>query len=522
VFDRHGDETLTAPDFKAWLEQNADWLKPYALFCHLKQLFGTAEHWQWGLLANPTEETLARLTGDGAPHHRQLLFTYWLQYHLHCQLTAAAKHATAKKVVLKGDIPIGVDKRSVDTWMEPHLFRMDKSTGAPPDYFDPNGQNWGFPTYDWDAMAKDDYGWWRRRLSHMAQYFSAYRIDHVLGFFRIWEIPGDCTTGRLGYFRPSVPLSKAELESRGLWDIQRLTEPYVRWHLLNELFGKQAPEVAARFFEEPTPGCFRFRAQYASEAQISKITVRPDSPRWLLDETERVRTGLMRLRQNVVLVPDPESPGAYHPRFALMSTSSFKELPPQWRDALAWLHDDYLFQRQDELWRESALRKLPALMGATRMLVCGEDLGFVPECVEPVMQELGLIGLRIQRMSTEKGAEFNNPANYPFLTVASPSCHDVSPMRLWYEEDPQRRDRFFYGMLQADGTPPEKCTPDIMRIVVQQHLSCPSVWAIFPIQVGCQRSTRNLTFKFLEQSCQPLDVGCVLIGVGGEGKFFRP
>eukprot|EP00878_Enallax_costatus_P044169 GHUV01052473.1.p1 GENE.GHUV01052473.1~~GHUV01052473.1.p1 ORF type:complete len:139 (-),score=14.52 GHUV01052473.1:50-466(-) len=71
-----------------------------------------------------------------------------------------SEYAASKRVVLKGDLPIGVDKRSVDTWMEPHLFRMDKSTGSPPDFFDPNGQNWGFPTYNWEAMAEDDYLWW--------------------------------------------------------------------------------------------------------------------------------------------------------------------------------------------------------------------------------------------------------------------------------------------------------------------------------------------------------------------------
>jgi 4-alpha-glucanotransferase len=116
------------------------------------------------------------------------------------------------------------------------------------------------------------------------------------------------------------------------------------------------------------------------------------------------------------------------------------------------------------------------------MLVCGEDLGFVPACVPPVMHELGLIGLRIQRMASEPGAEFNNPANYPYLSVASPSCHDVTPVRAWYEEDAQRRDRFYYSMLLAPGDPPEACTPEVVRIIVQQHLSCPSVWTVFPMQ----------------------------------------
>lgn len=163
------------------------------------------------------------------------------------QLLEAAEYARKNRVVLKGDLPIGVDRSSVDTWVYPNLFRMNTSTGAPPDYFDKNGQNWGFPTYNWEEMSKDNYAWWRARLSQvshllskflstlstpsvltlysmlwtisflklsflfcsqMAKYFTAYRIDHILGFFRIWELPEHAMTGLVGKFRPSIPLSQ--------------------------------------------------------------------------------------------------------------------------------------------------------------------------------------------------------------------------------------------------------------------------------------------------------------------------
>jgi len=482
IFDLYGAETLESPEFKEWLADNREWVRPYAAFIFLKDLFQSAEHWQWGLMSKPTPQLLDHVLDPAAEQFPKIQFSYWLQYHLHKQLQQASQHAVSKRVVLKGDLPIGVDKRSVDTWLEPRLFRMDKSTGAPPDYFDPNGQNWGFPTYNWEEMAKDNYKWWQRRLQHLSQYFQAYRIDHVLGFFRIWEVPGDCVTGLLGYFRPSIPLRRQELESRGLWDVERLVQPYIRQHHLNDLFGGMADEVAAKYLWEYSPGCFRFREQYASERQISEIKVREGSPDWLVEETLKTRAGLLKLRHNVVLLKNPEDKDSYFPRFALNSTTSFKELEQSWQEALQWLHDDYYFGRQEDLWRNAALTKLPVLMNSTDMLVCGEDLGFVPTCVPPIMQELGLLGLRIQRMPSEAGKEFNNPANYPYLTVASPSCHDVPPMRAWYEEDSERRDRFFYTMLGGCSTPPEKCTPDVMRIVVQQHLACPSVWAVFPVQ----------------------------------------
>ena len=86
---------------------------------------------------------------------------------MNCQLSEAANYARKQGVILKGDLPIGVDRSSVDTWVYPNLFRMNTSTGAPPDYFDKNGQNWGFPTYNWEEMSKDNYAWWRARLTQV-------------------------------------------------------------------------------------------------------------------------------------------------------------------------------------------------------------------------------------------------------------------------------------------------------------------------------------------------------------------
>ncbi|GBF89315.1 4-alpha-glucanotransferase [Raphidocelis subcapitata] len=485
IFDAAGHKALDTPAFKEWFEASRSWLVPYAAFCFLRDLFGTAEHWRWGAMAAPTEELLQRITGPGQEWHPRIRCCYWVQWHLHRQLKEVSEYAASRRVALKGDLPIGVDKRSVDTWMQPRLFRMSKSTGAPPDVFDPNGQNWGFPTYDWEAMAEDGYAWWRSRLTHMAQYFHAYRIDHILGFCRIWEVPGDCATGLLGHFRPSNPITRRELESRGVRSFERLTQPYIRQPHLSKLFGPElAAEVAARYMvEDPAaPGSFHFRPQYESERAISEIAAREGSPDWLVAEVEATRRGLLALRQNVCLLRDEEDADAFYPRFNLMGSTSYRDLDPSQRAVLAQLHEEYFFRRQDDLWRAHALRTLPVLLGATNMLVCGEDLGFVPACLPPVMQELGLIGLRIQRMATQPGTEFNNPAGYPYLAVASPSCHDVAPLRAWYEEDADRRERFYYSMLGGAGPPPAECDPDIAKLVVSQHCNSPSALCILPVQ----------------------------------------
>lgn len=308
IFNATGQQTLQNPEFESFAKANEEWLQPYAIFCFLKEFFGTAEYWRWGAFSNPTKEALRKLAEPDREWHATVQYHMYLQYHLHRQLAAASAYAGASGVALKGDLPIGVDKRSVDTWLAPRQFRMDASTGAPPDYFDANGQNWGFPTYNWEEMEADGYSWWRRRLAHMEQYFHAYRIDHILGFFRIWELPSDTKLGLLGRFRPSVPLYRHELESRGIWDFDRLCEPYITPALLDRTFGALASEIADRYFVEGSGRRLKFRDQYASEKALDKLRARAGLPEELVNEMEVTRKGLLALRQNVVLLRDPDDP----------------------------------------------------------------------------------------------------------------------------------------------------------------------------------------------------------------------
>ena len=447
---------LRSKPFKAFLSENGGWLKPYATFRALAELFGTAQHWRWGdLSSDNAERTVQRLSQPGSEVYDTVAFHYYVQFHLDKQLRLCADRATRRGVVLKGDLPIGVDKASVDTWMYPDLFRMNTSTGAPPDAFDRNGQNWGFPTYNWDVMSKDGYAWWRARMTHLERYFSAMRIDHVLGFFRIWELPGHAKLGKMGRFRPSVPIRRHELDERGLWFVDRLCDPHVTGALLRTVFGDREGEAAGRFLEETgaheatadggVTAVFRFKPEYATEEGLmhsDAFKTREGSPDWLVAETAAMKAGLLELQHNVCLLRDPEDADAFYPRIEMEKTTSFAALEEWARHALSWLSDDYFNRRQDNLWRENARRTLPALTGCTGQLVCGEDLGMVPPCVPPVLEELGILGLRIQRMPRAEDGEFGKPERYPYETVCSPSCHDTTTTRAWYEEDKDRRARF--------------------------------------------------------------------------------
>eukprot|EP00899_Mesostigma_viride_P026609 jgi/Mesvir1/7132/Mv09233-RA.3 len=483
VYDIDKTEVLGSVEFQRFYEENMGWLRPYACFCFLKNLFGTAEHWKWGLFSRVNNELLDRLCRKDTDYYDSIAFRYFLQFHLHKQLLAASAHARSKRVVLKGDLPIGVDRASVDTWMFPKLFRMHMSTGAPPDYFDAKGQNWGFPTYNWEEMAHDNYAWWRSRLSQMAKYFTAYRIDHILGFFRIWEIPAHGVTGLLGHFRPSVPLTTHELESHGLWDLDRLTKPYVRTHLLKEYFGDEWRDIALHYFNEVSPDTFELRPEVSTEKDIcAHLKLRDGSPEWLVKETLHTKNCLLKLIQNVLLLRDLDDPKYLYPRIDIMKNESFEELDEQSKETLNNLYHDYFFKRQDDCWRTNALKTLPVLMRSTDMLVCGEDLGMIPECVPPVLKDLCLLGLRIQRMPNTHLQEFGIPEEYEYMTVCAPSCHDTTTTRAWYEDDPERAQRFYTTVLGLDGPAPTRCEPRIVHAIIDQHLRSPSCWAIFPMQ----------------------------------------
>ncbi|CDP16326.1 unnamed protein product [Coffea canephora] len=482
VFALEKDMILNSSSFQNFFAENKDWIKPYAAFCFLRDFFETSERSQWGCYAQFSEAKLEKLVSKDSLHYEIICFHYYIQFHLHIQLSEAAEYARTKGVILKGDLPIGVDRNSVDTWVYPNLFRMNTSTGAPPDYFDKNGQNWGFPTYNWEEMSKDNYAWWRARLLQMAKYFTAYRIDHILGFFRIWELPDHAMTGLCGKFRPSIPLSQEELEKEGIWDFDRLTRPCIRRELLENKFGASWAFVASIFMKESQKDVYEFKEDCNTEKKIASKLKSCLEKSMMLESEEKLRLQLFDLLRDIVLIRDPEDPRKFYPRFSMEDTSNFRELDEHSKNTLRRLYNDYYFHRQESLWRQNAMKTLPVLLNSSDMLACGEDLGLIPSCVHPVMQELGLIGLRIQRMPSEPGLEFGIPSQYPYMTVCAPSCHDCSTLRAWWEEDEGRRLRFFQTFLGSNNSPPDQCIPEIAYFIIQQHVEAPSMWSIFPVQ----------------------------------------
>jgi 4-alpha-glucanotransferase len=481
LYDSLRDDGFESKEYQAFFENNKHWLSPYAAFCYLRdQNDGTSYFEQWKSNGTYDPRDVQKLSDPRSKTYNEIAFYYFLQYHLHLQLKEAADYAHKKGVVLKGDIPIGIHRYGCDAWVEPELYQMCMQAGAPPDDFAVKGQNWGFPTYNWKRMQEDGFAWWRKRFEQMSNYFDAFRIDHILGFFRIWSIPMQAIDGIMGYFVPAIPVTVAEFGEKGIWfDYYRYCKPYITDDSLNKLFGVYAQRVRNEFVVPNEFGRYELEMGTSTQRQVENYFAGADDT----DETRTIKQGLFDIISNVILFEEGNSEGdKFHFRFGMDSTVSFQQLEWNTQQKLKDLYVDYFFRRQDDFWRKEAMHKLPYLKNATNMLICGEDLGMVPHCVPEVMEQLGILSLEIQRMPKVTTKEFFHPNDAPYLSVVTPSTHDMSTIRGWWEEDRSRTQRFFNNILEQQGGAPYFCEAWVNRAIVLQHLYCPAMWSIFQLQ----------------------------------------
>ena len=399
VFAQEWTKVQRTADYKQFFELNQEWLVPYAAFCYYRDLYGTAEFGKW-----PAGATVENSQKSSFKDKKALQFWFFVQFSLDRQMRAAHAYARAHRVILKGDIPIGISRDGVEAWVEPRYFNLNGQAGAPPDPFSADGQNWGFPTYNWDEMLKDGCQWWVRRFRKMAQYFDAYRIDHVLGFFRIWEIPVPEKSGLMGQFSPALGMSREEIEGYGV---------------------------------EFQDGLF------------------------LVDHKRTDR---------------------WHPRIAVQFQDAYKQLSEEQKFCFNRLYNDYFYRRNNQFWYQEAMKKLPRLTQATRMLVCAEDLGMVPDCVPWVMNELRILSLEIQSMPKDSNVRFGHLSQYPYRSVCTISTHDMPTLRQWWDEDEKRTQDYFNTMLYRGGDAPHPLPGWLAKDIVSRQLTCPSKLCLLSLQ----------------------------------------
>ncbi len=480
LYELTARDCFKTDDYRSFFDENKHWLVPYAGFCYMRDKNGTSDFQQWPSNGIYDTRDVEKLSTPGSKAAVEIGLHYFIQFHLHLQLKEAADYAHKKGVVLKGDIPIGIYRYGCDAWVEPELYNMCLQAGAPPDDFAVKGQNWGFPTYNWKKMQDDGFAWWRNRFEQMSNYFDAFRIDHILGFFRIWSIPMHAVEGIMGYFVPAIPVHSVEFGEKGIWfDYYRYCKPFINDNVINDVFGEFADRVRREFVLANEFGGYELEMGMATQRQIQDYFASLDDT----DENKRIKQGLFDLVSNVILFEEENSEGEkFHFRFGMDNTSSFRNLEWNTQQKLRDLYIDYFFRRQDDFWKKEAMHKLPYLKSATNMLICGEDLGMVPHCVPDVMKQLGILSLEIQRMPKETSKEFFHPNDAPYLSVVTPSTHDMSTIRGWWEEDHNRTQRFYNTILGQQGGAPYFCEAWVNRAIVLQHLYCPAMWSIFQLQ----------------------------------------
>ena len=408
LFAQEGAKVRRTKAYKEFVEQNKEWLEPYAQFCVNRDKGGTETFW------------------------------HFIQFFLDQQMHSAHEHARQQRVILKGDIPIGVNRDGADVLAEPRYFNLNGQAGAPPDAFSEDGQNWGFPTYNWDEMMKDGCQWWVRRFGKMAQYFDAYRIDHVLGFFRIWEIPMPEKSGLYGQFQPSLPMTREEIEAYG---VPFHEEFFLKDHKVGRL----------------------------GDSSFSGLGKLPSNHFSLNDQTTSP------LNHQTI--------NAWHPRINATKLPEFQTLFNDEERQRFWnLYNDYFYRRNNHFWYQEAMKKLPRLTQATRMLCCAEDLGMVPDCVPWVMNELRILSLEIQSMPKDPAVEFGHLSRNPYRSVCTISTHDMATLRQWWDEDWERTQKYYNTMLYRSDAAPHPLPGWLAKDIVSRHLTSPSMLCLLSLQ----------------------------------------
>lgn len=478
IFNQEGGKMMKTAEYKAFFQDTELWLVPYAQYSYLRDKNGTADFNQWPDHQVWDEAERKALADPKTAAYKNVAFFYFVQFVLDRQMQEAHEHAKAKGVILKGDIPIGVNRNGCDVWMEPKYFNLNGQAGAPPDDFSANGQNWGFPTYNWFEMLKDGCQWWNRRFKNMARYFDAYRIDHVLGFFRIWEIPVHSVHGLLGQFAPALAMSREEIESYGLhFQEDRFTRPFITDWVLDRMFHERAGEVKEKYLDRLDDERYQMKPEVDTQRKVEALfaDATDEKELWLRD-------GLYALISDVLFVRDHTNPGVFHPRISAQLDFIYESLYDNDKAAFNRLYNDYFYRRNNQFWYQEAMKKLPKLVQATRMLVCAEDLGMVPDCVPWVMDELKILSLELQSMPKDPSVKFGHLSRNPYRSVCTISSHDMPTLRMWWDENDQRTQEYYNTMLYRQGPAPHPLPGWLASDIISRHLTSPSMLCILSIQ----------------------------------------
>jgi 4-alpha-glucanotransferase len=475
IFASKKDEIAASGEISAWLSENP-WVKEYAVFMNLKDDNNEASYKQWPEHKDVDAKKIQELWDCKETKEKHLFFV-WLQYNLDKQFAEAAAYVRSLGIMLKGDIPIMMNEDSTDAWANKDFFNDSLRAGSPVDNENPTGQNWGFPTYNWKNLEKADYSWWKNRLICASKYYDMYRIDHVLGFFRIWAIPhGECTAV-LGHTEPFEPITKDELYGLGFNDdrIKWLLKPHVETRTIEEVNNNDylgthglLHKIMDRIGNE--------------ELWLFKDSIKTDQDIWDCDiDSYYVKERLTQKWRDRMLI---EVEGGYYPIWTYTKTTAWESLNNEekfrFSELLAKKNE-----KMDKLWESQARTVLGELTGATKMIACAEDLGANIECLPSVLGDLDIRSLCVVRWKRdwEKPSQpYYAFESYPEKSVATASVHDSSTLRLWWTTEGDANDF-------RNAFPPEnpnirvgEYNPETAKYLLKKIATANSMYVINPIQ----------------------------------------
>ena len=494
-------------ELSKWIRSNS-WVKDYAVYKNLKWNYMQASWKSWlDTDRLKTKEEITALWNKKAFKKEHLFYT-WCQMVADEQFRGAVEYVKAAGILLKGDMPILMNEDSADAWACPEVFNQDLRAGAPADGDNPTGQNWGFPTYNWKNLKEADYGWWKDRLKNASKYYDAYRLDHILGFFRIWAIPEADLNALCGHTEPYASIKKSELYELGFDDdrIRWLSQPHIPTSAIEDITWNhdKAHQILAIFCDK-IDGEELWR--FAPAVKGSKVIEEADLSELCAPEAiGRVKQTLVDYWSNRTLIEIAKN--KYVPLWTYGQSTSWGSLNEQEKSALASCFDD-LNKKNEKLWKKQADEIFEAITKAVKMIPCGEDLGVGIECVPKTMDAHKILGLRVVRWCrewAEAGQPFVPFADYTPLSVTTTSVHDSSTLRQWWEDEKESVKAFVMANAECFGietgaedgplfTAPkeeieakaeeiakEPFAPDIAEKLLQASSTSASQWFIPPLQ----------------------------------------
>ena len=472
----------TSTSLQSWIAQNP-WVKSYAVFRRLKEINGEKSWREWFGEGRQFASNIDTLWNDPSLEDEHL-FWAWLQQALDTQFSAAAGVLTDLGIALEGDLPILMNEDSCDVWAHPEIFNLEFSAGAPPDMYSPDGQNWGFPTYNWQAQSKDGYIWWKARLKTAEKYYQYYRIDHVLGFFRIWASRREDNSALLGRYIPFIPVNPNDFNDLSYDEgrIRWITSPHIVtgevWDALKAGWGGAygEEELSAAAFRVFDLALDRIGEE---DLWLFKKVFRGEKDIAALDIHSAAKNFLIKAWGNRIFFEHEKN--LYYPVWYYRNSRAYLSLSEDEKkrlDALLWKrHHD-----SERIWEEEGKRLLSVLTVSSSMLPCAEDLGAVPACVPKVLSQLGILGLRVVRWHrewTKAGEPFVPFDEYPELSVCTPAVHDSSCLREWWDREADQK--VFCDFLGIPSLP-RVYNPGTARLVLSKVASAASRFRVFQIQ----------------------------------------